>query len=297
MANKVYNINAMRPALVKMREGGNRGVITKKVCSELGISETYYSWYKSSIEKLFEVVCAYCRVKNSPKASAAEVGAAHEAIFPVWKDMLSTAERDKMKRELRVTEHDISNLVSFCQTFVNDANDVSRGKDESFVAHKVWAVQPLKQFQKRVEIDLGIRIAQVEVMSDTDRDFLNAERKVLNKWKKAERRIEEISANKERLIALKTKMKGDEAKALLDEQIKDMDTQIAELNTRIEDCKKQHEQLLNPPEPEKAEGTEAAAEAKPKRTRKRKNKDKAEPAEGPKAPADDTMVVSKEDAA
>ena len=40
--NKVYNINAMRPAFVKMRENGNRGVITKSVCSELGISETFF---------------------------------------------------------------------------------------------------------------------------------------------------------------------------------------------------------------------------------------------------------------
>ena len=45
---KVYNINAMRPAIVKMREKGNRGVITAKLCSELGISETYYTWYKKT---------------------------------------------------------------------------------------------------------------------------------------------------------------------------------------------------------------------------------------------------------
>ena len=73
--NKVYNINAMRPAFVKMRENGNRGVITKSVCSELGISETFFEWYKKSVESLFEAVCSYCRLKNSPKATAAEVDA------------------------------------------------------------------------------------------------------------------------------------------------------------------------------------------------------------------------------
>lgn len=270
--NKVYNINAMRPAFVKMRENGNRGVITKSVCSELGISETFFEWYKKSIESLFEAVCSYCRLKNSPKATAAEVDAAYEAIYPKWKEMLSTAERDKLTRELRVTEHDISNLVSFCQVFVNDKNDASRGADDTFVAHKVWATQPLKQFQKKVEIDLGIRIAQVEVLSDEQRDFLRAEQKILNKWKKAERRIKDMAANKERLTALKAKMKGAEAKALLDEQIADMDAQIAALNDKVKGFQKKHEELLNPP----VEAAKDAAEVqKPKRTRRAKKADGA----------------------
>lgn len=290
MANtKVYNINAMRPALVKMRETGNRGVITKSVCSELGIGETYFEWYKKGIESLFNAVCDYCRQKNSPKATAESVNAAHEAIYPLWKDMLSTAERDKMTKELRVTEHDISNLVSFCQTFVNDVNDVSRGKDENFVAHKVWAVQPLKQFQKKVEIDLGIRIAQVEVLSDEERDFLNAERKILNQWKKAERRIDDIAANKERLMALKTKMKGAEAKALLDEQIADLDNQTNTLNEKIAGLKKQHEELLNPPAKGEKEAPAAPENAAPKK-RSRKAKKAA-------AAEEETVVVKKETAA
>lgn len=262
---KVYNINAIRPALVKMRENGNRTIISKKLCSELGISENYYRWYKDGVEKLFEAVCSYCRLKNSPNAKPAEVTAAHEAIYPLWKDMLSTAERDKLKRELRVTEHDVSNLVSFCQVFVDDKNDTSRGKDETFAAHKVWATMPIKQFQKKVETDLGIRIAQVEVLSDDERDFLRAERKILMGWSKAERRIGEIAANKERLVALKTKLKGDEAKALLDEQIADMDAQVAALNQKIEDFKKKHETLLNPPQAEVA-----ADEPKPKKQKAKK---------------------------
>lgn len=287
MANgkKVYNINAMRPALVKAREDGNRRVITKSMCSELGISDTYYEWYKKGIESLFNAVCSYCRLKNSPKASAESVNTAHEAIYPLWKDLLSTAERDKMTRELRVTEHDISNLVSFCQTFVNDANDASRGQDETFVAHKVWATQPLKQFQKKVETDLGIRIAQVEVLSDAERDFLSAERKILNQWKKAERRIGELAAQKERLIAMKTKLKGAEAKALLEEQIADIDAQTAQLSDKIENLQQKHKDLLNPPaEDKKEEVPTPKAAAMTKRSRRKK---KAEAADG------DTIVAKR----
>lgn len=273
MATKVYNINAIRPALVRMRENGNRGVISKSLCNELGITENYFTWYKASLEKLFEAVCAYCRLKNSPTATKADVDAALEAIYPLWKDMLSTAEKDKFTKELRVTEHDISNLVSFCQIFVNDKNDLSRGTDDNFVTHKVWAVQPLKQFQKRVETDLGIRIAQIEVLSDTERDFLRAEGKILSKWKKAERRIADLSANKEKLMALSAKVKGAEAKGIFKAQIEEIDESIKVLNEKIEGCKKAHYELLNPEtkEEKSAEVATPKAAATTKKTKKAKS--------------------------
>ena len=259
---KVYNINAMRPAIVKMREKGNRGVITAKLCSELGISETYYTWYKKSIEGLFQAVCQYCRLKNSPKADSQALAEALEAIYPLWKDLLSTAERDKMQRELRVTKHDISNLVSFCQIFVDDANDISRGQDDTFVAHKVWAVQNLRRFQQRVETDLGIRIAQVEVLSDTQRDYLRNERRILSKWRKAERRIQDLAAQKESLLAVKAKAKGSEVKALMDEQIAGLDEQIEAIQQKIQGLKadyatlqQQNQEAENSPTPEEPQQT------------------------------------------
>lgn len=284
MANKVYNINAMRPAILKARENGNRQVISKSMCTELGISETYFEMYLKDVDRLFAAVCAYCRLKNSPKADSAAVDAAYNSIFPIWKEMLSMSEKEKMTRELRVTEHDISNLVSFCQTFVNDSNDTSLGKDETFVALKVWAVQPLKAFQKKVEIDLGIRVAQVEVLSDEQRDFLRAEGKILSRKKKAERRIEEYSVNKEKLVALKAKMKGAEAKEMLDEQIADMDAQIALLTEKITGYDKQYEDLVNPPAPVEEPPAAPQNAAPEKKSRSRKPK---------AATANDTIVVDK----
>ena len=143
-----------------------------------------------------------------------------------------------------------------------------------------------------MEIDLGIRIAQVEVLSDEQRDFLRAEQKILNQWKKAERRIKDLAANKERLTALKVKMKGAEAKALLDEQIADMDTQIAALNEKVKGLQQKHEELLNPP----VEAAKDAAEVqKPKRTRRSKKAEAA--AADPAAEVQKTEEVEKPKAA
>lgn len=304
----VYNINYMRAAFAHMHDTGNRGVITKKVCTDLGISTTYFDWYKESLKNLFEVVATYCRLKNSPTAAAADVNAAYEAIFPVWKEMLSTAEADKFTRELRVTEHDISNLVSFCQTFVNDANDASLGRDEGFVAHKVWSVQTAKDFQKRVETDIGIRIAQVEVLSDAERDFLKAERKILSKWRKAEGRISDINAEIEKLNSLMAKAKGDEVKDLLNGQIGGLKKALKEQEDKIEKCRKAYDQLQDsanepadaapaPADEGKADDANAdAAKAetkKPRRTRRSSAKSAS-----PERPTEDAvMLVERETAA
>lgn len=261
---KVYNINVMRPAFIRMRQMGNRGTINKKVCEDLGISNTYFEWYQNSIKKLFEVVSAYCRLKNSPTAKIEDVNAALDKIYTEWKNMLSTAERSKEERELHATEHDISNLVGFCQMFIDDKNDLSRGVSKDFCAEKVWAVQTMKKFQKFVETDLGIRIAQVEVISDEERDFLRAERKIMSKWKKAEKRIEEIKVEQEEIKAGKAKYKTKEMHDMLDKRSEELEKQLKTLNEKIEGFQKAHYALLHPEEQEdkKENGKVSDAETK-----------------------------------
>ena len=126
--------------------------------------------YVANVKKLFEATCNYCRVKNSPFATNDMRAEAKQPIYDCWKELLSSAEKEQFASDLRVCEDDVSNLVGFCQRFVNDANDQSRGKDDSFISHKVWAIETIRDFQKKVETDIGIRIAQVEVLSDEERE-------------------------------------------------------------------------------------------------------------------------------
>jgi len=120
----VYNINVMRAALKTAWENGNRGLVTEKSCKELGISEGFFKAYENGMKLLYEAVSAYCRAKNSPSASADEIKATRERIFPLWKTMLACAEKEKFSRELRVREDDVANLVGFCQGFMLSKNDV-----------------------------------------------------------------------------------------------------------------------------------------------------------------------------
>lgn len=273
---KTYNINAMRPALLEARKQGNKKIITKQFCEGLGISAGYFDSYKNTIKELFEAVAHYCRLKNSPNTDREkpdELKKAYEAIYPLWKTLLETGEKEKMKKDLHVGEEDIANLIGFCQKFVADSNDVSRGKDEDFVAQKVWANQPLAQFQKAIETDLGIRIAKIEVLSDEERDFLRAENKILRSWKAAESRIGTLTVRKENFTKELKSAKGDELKKYIEEHIKTIDEKIAEQQKKVKDCEKEFNKLHNPEKEDvEAEKAETKKTTKAKKTTKKSKK-------------------------
>ena len=259
---KTYNVNEMRPAFIRAREKGNSGVITVGMCKDLGVSEVFFNVYLDTVKKLFEAVADYCRKKNSPSASDEAKAEAYEKIFPLWKELLQSAEKDKFDRDLRVGEHDISNLVGFAQSFMKDKNDASRGADKTFIAQKVWAVEDLTSFRKKIETDLGIRIAGVEVLSDDERDHLREERKTLSKWKKAEGHKDDLSKRKEELNRIKAKLTGDEAKKVIDDQIADIDKKIVVLDGTIAECQKKYDAInAKPSEPESSGNTELTTAA------------------------------------
>lgn len=226
---KVVNINVMRPAFKKQYEMGNRGAITKEFCADLKIEETYFKCHVEGVHKLYEAVCKYCRLKNSVEASPEALKTAQEAIFPIWKELLSNAESKKYEKELRCRPDDVSNLVGFCQKFLNSANN-SFG-EEKFVTTRQWATQAEIAFRKQVETDLGIRIAQIDVMPDDKRDFITAEGKALS----AIRRFNNVIAELEKKI----KAKGEKLKTAKAAETKEMLTaEIAELDTLLKEANK-----------------------------------------------------------
>lgn len=240
---KIYNINAMREVLLAARKDGNRKMITAKFCAEHNVAEGYFTMFRNTIQELYEVTSNYCRLKNSQGVAEETLKEAHDKIYPLWKSLLETAEKDKLKKDLHCTEHDISNLVSFCQKFTSDRNDESRGTDKEFCAQKVWAIQPIAQFQKFIETDLGIRIEKIEVLSDEQRDYLRAEGKILRQWGKAEKRIRSYEAQIDLNTKEIKKAKTDEMKNYFKEQNANLKKKIAEAEAKIVESQTAYDKL------------------------------------------------------
>ncbi len=82
------------------------------------------------------------------------------------------------------------------------------------------AVVPMNKFRKKVETLLGIRIAEAQVLSNDDRDFLLTEKRLINQIKNRKRKIQELTDKVENLKKFK-------------KLIKDK-TEIARINAEIE---------------------------------------------------------------
>lgn len=257
--NKIYNINAMRPALIKARELGNRSVIGAKMVKELGISETYFKHYVNSVEKLFFAVCNYVDKKNSPSATEDDRKSALNAIYPLWKALLECGEESKFKRTLHASEHDISSLVGFVQTFANSQNNVNM--EEKFVSTKVWAKVNLNNFRKKVETDLGIRIAEVEVLTVEQSEFLRKERSLLGKKRKMMAKIDEAKANIAFTEKRLTHAKNEETIKLLNEDIERFNADIKATEVKITEINTKLDELRNPPNETKTETEKADGQA------------------------------------
>ncbi|WP_206459424.1 hypothetical protein [Anaerovorax sp. IOR16] len=218
--NDSYNINYMRKAFVLAREKGNKGLISKKMISELEIDEVWFKVYLSNIEKLYKATCNYITVKHNPLTLENEKLVAREPLYPLWKELLSSGEKDKTSKDMRCSETDIDSIVGYSEMFMDDSVNIDDDKD--FVAFKEIAHTKLSRFRKDIETLLGIKICNAEVMDDSQRDFLTSQRKIISGRKKAESKIESV---KVQIATLKTLNQSDDVLA-----------KIAEFEKIIESC-------------------------------------------------------------
>lgn len=240
MANN-YNINAMRPALIAARNSGNRRAISEAAATSAGVTSVYYKVYQEDVKKLYEATAAYCRAKNNPRTDDSELNQLHEALRQSWQHFTECAEATEFSKELRVSDHDISNLVGFCQGFMDDSNNTEF--DKKFQAKKVWCMMPIAKFQRWLETDLGIRIAGVEVLSDEERDFLTAENNFLHIISAGNAAIKESEDMKRKLASQIEKAKSDEMKEYLAESVKEFDEKIAKAKAAIESAQDSLDEL------------------------------------------------------
>lgn len=164
MAKNIYNINAMRPVIVKAHSADycNSKAITKEMVIGAGVGLDYFTRWQSDVNALRETVCEYVKLKHDHNAKEEDVYAARERIFPKWKTILETGEADKTKKELHVIPYDVDSLVGYAEQFMA----TSRGTAITYTTQMI--------FRKYVEALLGCRIAQNAILSDADRDTLQA---------------------------------------------------------------------------------------------------------------------------
>ena len=188
MAKKnIYNINAIRPALIAAHNNGNKKNLTRDMLEGAGIQGEYFAYWQQSVETLRTKVVAYVNIawnqKFDSKITAEQVSEARNEIYPAYKDILSQSEADKETKKLHVDETDVERLIKFAWNFTSAAGATTMVNVEK------------KKFRLEVEKLMGCIITQAEILSDSDRDKLNTYNKNAKSVEKGEDRIAEIKTS------------------------------------------------------------------------------------------------------
>ena len=225
---KVYNLNEMRETLLSAHKTGNKSLISAKFAIENGASEGFYKTYISKCQALYEQIVLYVRTKHATTIQISEYGGKDEwqellasqrnDIFPLWKDLLECGEKTKTAKSLHIIPADVDSLIGYAEMFMGIKN-TPLDSDEQIDFPKAIAPQTFSKFRKSVETLLGIRIAEQEVLTDEQRDFLLAERRAISTIKRKKQAIAEKLGKIDELERLKKFIKNNEELARINSVI------------------------------------------------------------------------------
>lgn len=217
MSKKIWNINAMRPAIEyahSAKGNCNSKAITKDIVSFCDIDMQYFVKWQNDVNALRDTVCEYVKLKHDHSAKDEDVYAARERIFPKWKTILECGETTKESKELHVTPYDVDSLVGFAEQFMG----TTRGTVITYTTKQI--------FRKYVESLLGCRIAQNAVLSDEDRDTLQAYYSAQNRISKCIDTASDLKTQKANYESMKEGAKNEPAfLAFIDRMIKTVEEQ------------------------------------------------------------------------
>lgn len=155
-------VNALRPALIKAHETGNRKAIDKKICEAVGVSEFKLSQWSNWTNELRLVIADYVVKKQEKNADKKELAKLRNKIFPAWRKIMKVGEEDAFHPQMFISEFDVDSLVGLCETWIGTSHG------------SAWTVQSAQMFRKGVEAYLGCRMAANAVLTDEDRDVIRA---------------------------------------------------------------------------------------------------------------------------
>lgn len=300
----------MRKAILEARHRGNRGMINKSLCDELGIPEGHLKWYQNSMEGLMEATRKLCYALHDGSTSE-QIKAFESECFEAWKNLFQYCEQTKESNDLHASMHNVYDLVSVCQKLGKDKLNLYGEQD--FVAYAVWQPESKRRFVTSVESILGIMAEKVEMMSVEESEYQTAMRRILGKIRKKTADIKEFEKNLAVVKIQLKKAKAEEFVNYLTERKKQLDNQIENAKNAVknnEDLRDKYETLkaekgveealkvINADKAQKASSSKAKVEAKTEdksedKSDKSKAEDKAEESKTPAKPKRKPRAKSK----
>lgn len=171
------NFNGMKKALIVAHNNNNRSAINNKIIEEAGVSKAVLDVWIEDIEALRKACVKYNTLShdysvNHDKAYKSKCTKARNEVYSHYKDMLAAGEDTSDSHNLITSDADVELVIGWALAF--GASSVGT----TMVNASEYA------FRKNVEKLIGCKMAENSVLSDADRDAINAYRKACTSYKK-----------------------------------------------------------------------------------------------------------------
>lgn len=220
----------MRRAVLEARHRGNRGMINRSMCNDLGIAENSFTWYSGAMENLRNATLKLCYALHDG-STPEQIKEFESECFECWKNIFQYCEMDTHSNDLHASRHNVYDLVSVCQKIGRDRLDLYGEQD--FVAYAVWQPASKRKFVTSVESILGMMAERVEMMSEEESEYFAAMRRILSKIRKKNNHIKEFKKNLSNVNIQLGKAKSEEFLHYLNERKEALENQISNAETVV----------------------------------------------------------------
>lgn len=207
MAKSNYNVNAMRPLLVRAHNSGNSKAINKDMCDGAGIDHCYLIKWQADVEDLYNACKKYNEAKYNSRMlgseiTETEVTTLRNRIYPKLKTLLESGEKDKIHKELHAEENDVEELVCFQWDFFATSHGTVR------------AGVKLDKFRQKVESMIGCKMAKNAFMTAEDREVIDTYKSALKRLDTTRKTQKELAGTIEMWEGVKDGLKPEEVTML-----------------------------------------------------------------------------------
>lgn len=162
---QAVNCIGFRDALVEAHNNNNKKAIDESICKTAGVDVSYLTQWKAEVNKLYDALKDYMKIKLNPSAKVKTKAALEEArnkIYPAWKEIMSNGEPSRFKKELKCEEDDVESLIGYMEAFFPTAVGTQR------------TIETQKMFRKHVEALLGCKMAKNRVLKEEEIEVIRA---------------------------------------------------------------------------------------------------------------------------
>ena len=144
-------------------EFGNKKALSKTDFTEHGLSEQVFDQWEAYVEEMRQQVIEYNKLAQSRDASDQDIANALGHVWAAWRAVLKQGPESEYNKNFFVRENDAHMIAEWAGL---TAISTARGKQ--------WTTATKTNFRRNVEIAIGIRMAGNAMLSDDQRDLIQA---------------------------------------------------------------------------------------------------------------------------